>query len=121
MSVYLGSMNETTTGRYTATMYDETGTVIDGTAMSSLTLTLYDKRTYSIINSRNAQDVKGTNGVAVTNVGGLTWTISKSDTVMVGTGQTERHVAVFVGTWAAGAKQFVHEVEMDIINVKRVG
>ena len=59
MSVYLGTINESTTGRYTATMYDETGTVIDGTAMSTLTLTLYDKRSGTIVNSRINQDVSG--------------------------------------------------------------
>ena len=120
MSVYLGTINESTTGRYTATMYDETGTVIDGTAMSALTLTLYDKRSGTVVNSRINQDVFGVNGVAVTNVGGLTWTIAKEDTAMVGTGQIERHVGVFIGTWAAGVKRFVHEIEMDVINIKRV-
>lgn len=121
MGVYLGSINEATTGRYTATMYDETGTVIDGTALTTLTLTLYDKATGTIINSRNAQDVNGTNGVALTATGGLTWTIAYADTAMVGTKEIERHVGVFVGTWSSGTKKFVHEVEMDVVNVTKVG
>lgn len=121
MGVYLGAINEATTGRYAATMYDETGATIDGTAMTTLTLTLYDKRTNGIINSRNAQDVKNTNGVSVDSAGALVWTIAKEDTSIVGTSQVERHVAVFVGTWSTGTKKFVHEVEMDVINIKRVG
>lgn len=121
MSVYLGSVNEATTGRYAATMYDETGGVIDGTALTTLTLTLYEKRSKTILNSRNAQNVLNANGVAVTAVGALTWTIAKEDTAMVGTAQLERHVAVFQGTWNTGAKKFVHVVEFDVINVHGVG
>jgi hypothetical protein len=121
MGIYLGEINEATTARYTATMYDETDAVIDGTALNTLTLTLYEKRTRNIIGSRNGQNVLNTNGVAVTATGGLTWTVAKADTAIVGNGKIERHVGVFVGTWAAGAKQFVHEVEMDVVNVTRVG
>lgn len=121
MSVYLGTLSEASTARYRATMYDETDTVIDGTALNSLTLTLYDKRTRAIVNSRNAQDVKNANGVVVTSDGALTWTISKDDTAVLGASKTERHVAVFVGTWSAGSKQFVHDIEMDVINIHGVG
>jgi len=121
MSVYLGSINEATTGRYAATMYDETGAVIDGTALTTLTLTLYEKRSKTTINSRSAQNALNTNGVAATSAGELTWTIAKEDTAMVGTAQLERHVAVFQGTWLAGAKKFVHVVEFDVINVHGVG
>ena len=120
MGVYLGRINEATTGRYAATMYDETGAVIDGTALTTLTLTLYDKRTNSIVNSRNAQSVKNANGVSVDSAGTLTWTIAKEDTVVVGTSQVERHVAVFIGTWDTGTKKFTNEVEFDVINLKRV-
>jgi len=120
MAVYIGELNEQTTGRYTATMRDETGATIDGTAMTTLTLTLYDKRTGSIINSRNAQNVKNANGVAVTAAGVLTWTISTSDSVMVGRQDRERHVALFIGTWDTGTKKFTHPVEMDVINLAKV-
>lgn len=121
MAVYLGAINEATTGRYTATLYDETGTVVDGTGLTTLTLTLYDKATGTIINNRNAQSVNNTNGVTITSSGVLTWTVSYADTAMVGTRKVERHVGVFVGTWSAGAKKFVHEVEMDVVNVTKVG
>ncbi len=120
MAVYIGEINEQTTGRYTATMYDETGATIDGTAMTTLTLTLYDKRTGSIINSRNAQNVKNVSGVTVTSAGALTWIISTSDTVMVGRADRERHAALFVGTWDTGTKKFTHQVEMDVINLAKV-
>ena len=121
MAVYIGEINEATTGRYTATMYDETGTVIDGTAMDTMTLTLYDKKTGAVINSRSAQNVKNTNGVAVTSAGALTWTIAYADTAMVGSEGRERHVATFIGTWDSGAKKFVHVVEMDVVNATKVG
>ena len=120
MAVYVGDINEATTGRYTATMYDETGAVIDGTALTTLTLTLYDKKTGTVINSRNALNALNANGVAVTSAGALTWTIAKEDTIVVGTAQMEWHVAVFSGTWSSGAKRFVHEIEMRVVNIKRV-
>jgi hypothetical protein len=120
MGVYLGTINESTTGLYTATMYDETGAVINGTAMTTLTLTLYDKRTGAVINSRSSQNVLNTNGVVVTETGGLTWTIAKEDTVMVGLAERERHVGLFTGTWASGVKKFTHQVEMDVINLVKV-
>jgi hypothetical protein len=120
MAVYIGELNEQTTGRYTATMYDETGATIDGTAMTTLTLTLYDNRTGSIINSRSAQNVKNANGVTLAASGALTWTISTSDSVMVGRAGRERHTALFIGTWDTGSKKFTHPVEMDIINLTKV-
>ena len=120
MAVYLGEINEATTGRYTATLYDETGATIDGSTLTTLTLTLYDVKTGSFINSRNAQDVKNTNGVAITAAGALTWTIAKEDTVIVGRATRERHRALFVGTWESGVKKFTHAVEMDVINLDKV-
>jgi hypothetical protein len=120
MAVYIGEINEETTGRYTATLYDETGAVVDGTAMTTLTLSLYDKKTGATINSRSAQNALNANGVTVTSAGALTWTISTDDTVIVGRQSRERHVALFIGTWSSGTKTFTHPVEMDVVNLVKV-
>ena len=120
MAVFLGEINEATTGRYTATLYDETGAVIDGAALTTLTLTLYDVATNAVINSRSSQNVLNENGVAVTSDGTLTWTIAKEDTVIVGRRLRERHAALFVGTWASGVKKFTHQIEMDVVNLVKV-
>ena len=63
MSTYW--VNEKITARYTADIQDHEENAIAGSSLTTLTLTLYDKVTGTVINSRDNQDVLNTNGVSV--------------------------------------------------------
>lgn len=70
---------------YTTTIVDKAGVAIASTNLATLTLTLLDLETTppDIVNSRNAQDIKNTNGGTITTSGVLTLTLRGLDTAMV--------------------------------------
>ena len=91
------------------------GTLKDGddaivkAVVGTLTLTLYDERTGTIINSRSAQDIKDTNGGALAADGGVTLRLHADDNALVGDPgplRVETHIARIGWTWTAdGATQ----------------
>jgi len=116
----LGPINERTSARYTATLTDETGAAIDGTALDAATLTLYDAATGTVINSRSAQDVKNTNGVTISAAGELVWVLAPADNAILGVAALETHVAFFLFTWGgAGSKACPHEVAIQVRNLAK--
>ena len=54
---FTGIVKQANTFRFTATIVDETGAVLPAASLATLTLTLYDLASFTIINSRNAQNV----------------------------------------------------------------
>jgi hypothetical protein len=73
--------------------------------IATLTATLFDATTGSIINSRNAQSVLDANGGAVASDGTLTLRLQPADAVIVGDadeGETEEHVLRLTWTWSDG-------------------
>lgn len=127
---------EQASGVYRATITDESGAMLPGSTLATLALTLYaigagGASTY--INSRNAQDVLNTNGVAVydtlqtdTLVDGtqltynLKWSISALDTTISNTNlKVERHIALFEWTWGL-AKSGKHEIILAVSNLREV-
>jgi hypothetical protein len=115
------TIRERCTHLYTATIADEAGAAIPGGSLTSLTLTLYDKASGSIINGRNAQNVLNANGVAVDGAGQVAWTISEADSVhLAGNGRVETHVALFRWTYASGAKAGHAEVYLQVQDTPRV-
>jgi hypothetical protein len=116
-------VREGCTALYTATIQDEANDPLLLTDLTTLTLTLYDKTTGSIINSRDDQDVKNTNGVTVSAGGVLVWTMSPADNVIVGApsrNQPEQHVALFEWTWDTGTKAGKYEVQIDVEQLTKV-
>lgn len=117
----LGPINERSSARYTATLTDETGAPIDGTALDTATLTLYDKLTGTAINSRTAQNVKNTNGVSISAQGALVWVLTPADNAILGSGAIEEHVALFQVTWGGGsAKACPHAVTILVRNLDKL-
>jgi len=85
---------------YTATLKDETGTVILLASLASLVLTFRDKQTGQIINGRDTQNVLNTNNVTVHATSGLlTWQMQPADNVIfdasISVGDVEKHIALF--------------------------
>jgi hypothetical protein len=114
-------VNEKVSARYTADVQDDEGNAIAAASLTTLTLTLYDKDTGDIINSRNDQDVLNTNGVTVDGSGNLTWIIDPDDNAIVtSTSKVEDHVALFEWTWNSGAKEGRHEVFLHVKNLTKV-
>jgi hypothetical protein len=111
---------EKTTQKYTATIKDENGTAIPAASLTTLTLTLYEQTTQTIINSRNQQNVLNLQGVTVDAQGLLTWVMTPADNAHLGVAQKEQHVALFEFTYAAGAKRGQAEVLFEVTNTARV-
>jgi hypothetical protein len=89
----------------TVTFQDMAGDAIVKASLLSLTATLYDEATESIINSRNAQSVLDANGGTVASDGTLTLRLQPLDAVIVGTldaGEIEAHVLLIGWTWSDG-------------------
>lgn len=113
-------VNEGVSARYTARLVDENNNGIGGNSLTSLTLTLYDKKTDTIINARDKQNVLNANGVTVSNTGGLTWTLTANDNAMVSnTASAEIHVALFEWEWAPNGSG-KHEFLIQVQNLRRV-
>ena len=114
-------VNEKVTALYTADVQDHEGNAIAGSSLTTLTLTVYDKSTGDIINSRNAQDVLNTNGVTVDGSGNLTWIIDPDDNAIVtSTSKVEKHIALFQWTWDSGNKEGRQEVMLHVKNLTKV-
>lgn len=115
------TINERTSGLYTATLTDPAGAVIQGSLLEALTLTLYDEATGTVINGRDAQSVLGVNGGAVSDAGVLTWTVAPADNAVVTAGVGhEKHVALFHAVWYNGAREAYHDAEIYVKRMNRV-
>lgn len=101
-----------------ATFEDVSSTpaTLDSDDLLTVTLTLYAATT--IINSRNAQDVKNANQGTLTTAGVLTVALGPLDSVIVGTlteGQTETHIARLIWTWNDGtARTGIAEYTLEV-------
>ena len=131
----LGTFNERETPVYYALIQDDLGQTLDLTAADAITLTVYDVLTGTVLNSRNAQDVKNANGVTVyataqsVTVGAetvnynLRWPLVSAETAIVNTmrplDQLEEHRAMFAVTWST-TKYKPHECCWFVRNLKKV-
>ncbi len=108
---------EATTPRLRATFVDEDGDPIPSTSLDAVTMTLYDKATEAIINSRDDTDV-----LADVSTGGvLTRFLTTGDTEIQTTGrQNEAHIALFEFSWDSCAKRGKHEIEHTVTNLIKV-
>lgn len=102
---------------FQADMLDEDGEIVPGSTLQSLLLTL--KHNASVINGRNAQNVKNANGVTIDEKGHMIWTMDPRDnpinTPNLPDGTTEQHKATFVWSWAGGAKQGQIDILINVI------
>jgi hypothetical protein len=121
-------VRESSSARLTATIKDETETAIPAASIDTLTLLLYDQRTEldspgstdAVINSRNRQNILNANGCTASSSGAVVLTLTPADNVIVNTGySSERHVALFEWTYAAGLKAGKEEVLLDVTNYAR--
>jgi hypothetical protein len=109
-----GYVDRGESGYITGTIKDYAGTAFQPT---TLTFTLYDRTSKTIINSRSSVSLTPI-GDYVTANGALTFNLTTADNTMVDpTKHRETHVARFVATWSAGAQTMIDEIEFDVLNV----
>ena len=99
-------VEEGTTPILTMTLQDQASAPIPLVALTTLTLTSYDVRTGTIINSRNAQSVlNANNGTYHATSGLFTWELQPADTIRVSaTAPIEEHAALLQWSWNSGTK-----------------
>jgi hypothetical protein len=112
---------EETTQRITAVIRDETGTVIPGSALTSLTLTLYALDAQkTIINERERVSILNENGGSVSEGGALALLLTPEDQVIIDdTVEVERHVLLFEWIYDGG-KTGRQELELKVVNLEKV-
>ncbi len=130
---------EQTSALYRATLLDESGNLVTATLLSTMTLSLFDGLTLTVINTRDNQNVKGSSGVAVNGVTvwdalqngtdqngnpityNLQWAIAPADAPIIDDSRDfEVHIALFKLTWGGGAKGINHPVSLPVINLVKV-
>lgn len=112
---------EKVTVRITGTIKDHTDTAIPAASLSTLTLTLYEKKSGTIINTRSAANVLNTGGGTVTSGGVLTMVLDPADNALVTQAPaTEVHVALFEWTYNSGAAAGRALVEFTVSNFLKV-
>ena len=112
---------EKTTVRITGTIKDHTGTAIPAASLTALTLTLYHKRTGTILNSRNGTSVLNANGGTVTSGGVFTMILDPADNVLESQSpSSETHEALFTWTYNSGAAIGRQLVQFVVRNLTKV-
>jgi hypothetical protein len=118
------NVDETGSVFYQWKLIDENRQPVPLASLDSLTLTLYDVGTDTIINSRDAMDILNThNGTFASETGIGTMSFTPLDTVIVGTvadGDTEEHIALFEAIWNDGDSRRNWQVRMNVTAVHRV-
>lgn len=119
-TVLTDQIAEKSIGIITALVTDENGIAISSANLTTLTLTLYEKATKAIVNTRSAQNVLNANNVTVDTSGNLTWNMQSADNAIIGAATIESHVALFEWTWSSGTKYGKYEIEYPIKNLYSV-
>ncbi len=99
-------VNERNSCRYTGQLKDQTGTALPLAALTTVTLTLYDVATGSIIGGLDHASILNAGRGTVSAGGLLTIDFEPADNQLVGTpaaGLSERHIAEIEWTWNSGA------------------
>lgn len=112
---------EKTTSQLVLQLTDQDDTALTSGQVSSVALTLYEKRSGTVLNSRSAQDINGVNGGSLSAGGVLTLVLSHLDNALVSqVTASEDHVALIEYTWASGARYGKKQVTFTVINQTKV-
>ena len=119
---------ELTTAFWSGVLKDQDGAVIPSAALSALKLThmVKDPQTtpFTLINTRDHQDVHNANNVTVDSAGLVTWEMLPADNAIIGAGIVhageENHISILEFEWNAGARAGKHIIETTIIQLERM-
>jgi hypothetical protein len=108
---------EGSTRLYSCTFVDTAGAAIPLSAINTLTLTLVDISTGTVI--RSAVNVKGTNGGTIhVSSGAFSYVLSGDDVKIYGSGVHEKRLATFALSYASGVEN--HEVSYYVENLEQI-
>lgn len=112
--------NERTSGQITFTVVDQAGAAVPLAAVSAIALSLYDRLTGRVLNTRSRQNVLNTNNVTYHATSGLlTWSVQPADNAIVDDRlELETHIAEFSLTWTGG--QATHKAALEVTNLRFV-
>ena len=113
---------EKKTAKITATLKDEDGSVLALVSVDTLTLTLYEEVTGTIINSRSGSNIKNTGGGTLhATSGAFTLTFAPDDMAFIQTDPTrEWHIALIEWTYNSGADDGGKEIAFQVENLVKV-
>lgn len=118
------TMLEGTTGYYRFEVVDENDEALDAGFLTTLTLTLVDVDSQTIIHGRQNQNVlNANNGSLITDLGPpmvttMTLELQPADTVILNEHRmSEARVLTFRWTWDSGARVGVHSVQFRVENL----
>lgn len=118
------TMLEGTTGLYSFALVDEEDEGIDGSFLTTLTLTLYDGESLTVVNNRQDQDILNANDGSIETDPGppLTTTVTvelqPADTVILNEHRVKEYrVLSFRWTWDSGRRVGRHVVQFGVENV----
>jgi hypothetical protein len=90
------------------------------TVLISLTLTLYDERTGTVINSCTDRSIKNTGGGTVSAAGAVSVRLDPLDMAILGGRSSEQHVALFTWTWGSPLATGRYEIAFTVTNLEKV-
>lgn len=117
-------VKQSSSATWTGYIYDASGSAIASADIASMTMTLYDKSSGTIINSRNGQDILNANNVTVHATSGLvTWELQPADNIIESTTLEERkseeHIALVIVTYDT-TKKLIFEIAINVVNTEKV-
>lgn len=115
------ALDEETSATVGFTVRDELGNRVPAAAFTSATLTLYDERSGTVLNSRDHVTILNANNVTIGAPldGDVRWSVQPADGVIQNDQlSVERHVALFEFFWPTGT--FRHEVVLDTSDVSKL-
>ena len=118
---------ERTTAFWSGVLKDQDGNVIPSAALSALKLTHMvkdDNTPFTLINSRDHQNVLNANNVTVDSAGLVTWEMLPVDNLIndnagISHVNEEPHVSVLEFEWLAGARAGKHVINTTIVQLER--
>ena len=119
------AVNELNSWSFTATLTKDDGTALGPTALETLTLTLYDWKTrddpptFGIINELDHEDILNASRGTLDAAGHLVVSLESDDNPLIGTGPTEVHKALIIGTWNSGNGYTSLEITFTVTNITK--
>lgn len=112
---------EKTTAQVELQLTDQDDAALTSAALTTVTLTLYERISGTILNSRSAQDIKDVNGGSISAGGLLTLILSHLDNALVSQARSqEEHVALIEWTWSSGTRYGKKEITFTVLNQVKV-
>lgn len=111
---------ERTGWRYTGTLKDQTGAVVPGSALTTLTIRIYVVNAALTDIVASPVSILNTGRGTISELGVLVIDLTPSDSAITETADLrENHRALVEAVWSSGTKEFAHEIEWIVNNMSK--